>query len=116
MPIHVQVHHRSERVLVEIDGELDRRAVEQCLAAYDRGDISGWKEVVIVMRGVGRLDASGVELLLYLRERARDWRLTLLGCGASAASLLAAAGLSPQVAPVSAPVPSPPAAENTRRL
>jgi hypothetical protein len=115
MPIHVKVHHRSRRVLVEIDDELDRRAVEQCLAAYDRGDISGWKEVAVAMRGVGGLDASGVELLLYLRERAREWRLTLFRCGASVASLLAEAGLSPRVEPVSAPAP-PPAAELTRRL
>lgn len=97
MPIHVRVHHRTRRVIVEIDGVLDAPAVEQCLAAYDRGEISGWKELDVMMRGVSALDSRGVELLLYLQERSRGWRLTLFGCGAGVVSLLREAGLDPRL-------------------
>lgn len=97
MAVHVQVHHRSARVVVEIHGELDAGAVAQCLAAYDRGQISGWKEVTVVLRDVARIEAAGIELLLYLQERARQCRLRTFGCDADVNAVLAAAGLAPQV-------------------
>jgi anti-anti-sigma regulatory factor len=93
MPVHVQVYHRSERVLIEIDSELNADAVGHCLAAYDRGQISGWKEITVVLRNLQRIDASGIELLLYLRELARGCRLRVFDCDPAVEPLLAAAGL-----------------------
>ncbi|HSO07213.1 MAG TPA: STAS domain-containing protein [Pelomicrobium sp.] len=105
MTVHVQVHHKSGRVLVEIDRELDAKSVEHCLAAYDRGQISGWKEITLVLRELDRVDAAGVELLLYLQERARQCRLRVFDCDEGVLSVLEAAGLKPQrgaAAPASA--------------
>ncbi len=96
MTVHVQVHHKSGRVLVEIDRDLDAASVEQCFAAYDRGQISGWKEITLVLRNLERVDAGGVELLLYLQERARQCRVRVFDCDAGVLSVLEAAGLKPQ--------------------
>ncbi|MFZ5556090.1 MAG: hypothetical protein ACOZDY_05120 [Pseudomonadota bacterium] len=50
-----------------------------------------------------RLDANGIELLLYLRERARGCTLRLFDCEPKVVALLAAAGLAPAARRTTAP-------------
>jgi hypothetical protein len=80
MTVHIEAGGRSEPVLVEFHGEIDSASWEECIDAFNRIPHIWWKDVIVILRELSSIDPYGIELLLYLRERASTCDLWLVHC------------------------------------
>lgn len=79
-------------IVIEFRDEMDSASIDQCLKTYDAIPCLWWKDVMVILQGIDCIDVRGLELLLYLRERASGCSLRVVDCHPDVERVLQAAG------------------------
>ncbi|HSO07230.1 MAG TPA: hypothetical protein VLW45_08315 [Pelomicrobium sp.] len=94
MPVHVQVDpDPNTPVIIEFRDVIDTASRDDALIGFERIHRIWWRDVLIVLRRITRLEPASIELLLYFRERASRCSLRLIGCAPPVLQTLEATGL-----------------------
>lgn len=87
MSMHMQVAE-GRQIVIQFENHLDPESIKECLEAYNRVPQAWWKDITVILDGLDSIDIGGLDLLLYLRERASDCELRLVNCQPGVARLL----------------------------
>lgn len=87
MSMHMQVAE-GKQIIIQFQNHLDPESIKECLEACNRVPQAWWKDITVVLDGLDSIDIGGLDLLLFLRERARDCELRLVNCRPGVAKLL----------------------------
>lgn len=79
---------------IEFRNEMDPASMDQCIKTCDAIPSLWWKDIMVTLRGIDRVDVQGLELLLYLRERASKCSLRVVDCHPDVERVLQVAGFS----------------------
>jgi len=91
----VEIQPDRERVLLQPAGELDLSTASQLQDALDELRLTGWRHIVVDLRGLTFMDSTGLALILAAdRDAERDgWTLEIIDGPAPIARLLELTGL-----------------------
>ncbi|MFZ5559089.1 MAG: hypothetical protein ACOZDY_20625 [Pseudomonadota bacterium] len=93
----IQLHLQEDPnapVVIEFSGPVDRQSRRTALAGFDGIHHVWWRDAVVVLRDIDRLDVHDIEMLLYLQDRASRCSLRLVRCAPQVLETIQSVGLS----------------------